>query len=605
MSNPPLATTSTSRPVDYPHRAEFHLDDSEINQHQRSSSKLVGSPLLYAITCFASLGVFLFGYDQGVMSGIITGPYFKSYFGNPTATQLGTMVAILVTHLLLLQFNLTFPVTSLLAGTIADKIGRKRTLFWGAAVFVIGGGIQSGSTSFMAMVLGRIISGFGVGLLSMIVPIRNFTRYISPCHTNPHSANPHSADHRGKLACIEFTGNITGYACSVWLDYFTSFIKSDASWRLPLLFQCIIGGILALGSLIIPESPRWLLDQKQDDEGFRVLVDIHGGYYNNVKADREYREITDAVEQDSMEPDRSYTCLFKKYKARVFIAMSSQLFAQLNGINVISYYMPLVMISAGWVGRDALLMTGINSLVYIASTIPPWYLVDKWGRRFILLSGATVMCFSLTLTGWWIYIDVPITPTAVVICVIVFNAAFGYSWGPIPWLYPPEIMPLSFRAKGVSLSTASNWAANFLVGELTPILQDVIQWRLYPMHALFCACSFVLVYFLYPETANIPLEEMSDVFGDSDPSPEEVEQLSLRKQTRSLRQSSVNLPSLANFNEYDQRQRQSETNLRQQFSQNIFLNSVNNIKKWINKGKPVSRNVEGSDSYERLGQSDI
>ncbi|EOR01982.1 Sugar transporter STL1 [Wallemia ichthyophaga EXF-994] len=582
MSNPPLATTSTSRPVDYPHRAEFHLDDSEINQHQRSSSKLVGSPLLYAITCFASLGVFLFGYDQGVMSGIITGPYFKSYFGNPTATQLGTMVAILEVGAF---------ITSLLAGTIADKIGRKRTLFWGAAVFVIGGGIQSGSTSFMAMVLGRIISGFGVGLLSMIVPI--YQSEISP------------ADHRGKLACIEFTGNITGYACSVWLDYFTSFIKSDASWRLPLLFQCIIGGILALGSLIIPESPRWLLDQKQDDEGFRVLVDIHGGYYNNVKADREYREIRDAVEQDSMEPDRSYTCLFKKYKARVFIAMSSQLFAQLNGINVISYYMPLVMISAGWVGRDALLMTGINSLVYIASTIPPWYLVDKLGRRFILLSGATVMCFSLTLTGWWIYIDVPITPTAVVICVIVFNAAFGYSWGPIPWLYPPEIMPLSFRAKGVSLSTASNWAANFLVGELTPILQDVIQWRLYPMHALFCACSFVLVYFLYPETANIPLEEMSDVFGDSDPSPEEVEQLSLRKQTRSLRQSSVNLPSLANFNEYDQRQRQSETNLRQQFSQNIFLNSVNNIKKWINKGKPASRNVEGSDSYERLGQSDI
>ncbi|TIB05872.1 hypothetical protein E3P96_00838 [Wallemia ichthyophaga] len=635
MSNPPLATTSTSRPVDYPHRAEFHLDDSEINQHQRSSSKLVGSPLLYAITCFASLGVFLVCHYISIFTLTLFTvrirsrcyewyhhwPILQVLLWQPKCYSVGHYGRY-STHLLLLQFNLTFPVTSLLAGTIADKIGRKRTLFWGAAVFVIGGGIQSGSTSFMAMVLGRIISGFGVGLLSMIVPIVDrlklqdiFTEYAPtseispgislPATLTPHSANPHSADHRGKLACIEFTGNITGYACSVWLDYFTSFIKSDASWRLPLLFQCIIGGILALGSLIIPESPRWLLDQKQDDEGFRVLVDIHGGYYNNVKADREYREIRDAVEQDSMEPDRSYTCLFKKYKARVFIAMSSQLFAQLNGINVISYYMPLVMISAGWVGRDALLMTGINSLVYIASTIPPWYLVDKWGRRFILLSGATVMCFSLTLTGWWIYIDVPITPTAVVICVIVFNAAFGYSWGPIPWLYPPEIMPLSFRAKGVSLSTASNWAANFLVGELTPILQDVIQWRLYPMHALFCACSFVLVYFLYPETANIPLEEMSDVFGDSDPSPEEVEQLSLRKQTRSLRQSSVNLPSLANFNEYDQRQRQSETNLRQQFSQNIFLNSVNNIKKWINKGKPVSRNVEGSDSYERLGQSDI
>ena len=240
------------------------------------------------------------------------------------------------------------------------------------------------------------------------------------------------------------------------MDYFSSFIKSNASWRLPLLFQCIIGGILAIGSLIIPESPRWLLDHNQDDEGFRVLVDLHGGYYDNELADHEYREIRDAVEQDNLENDRSYKFLFKKYKSRVFLAMSSQLFAQLNGINVISYYMPLVMMQAGWVGREAILMTGINSLVYIASTIPPWYLVDRWGRRYILLTGAAVMCVALTLTGWWIYIDVPVTPTAVVICVIIFNAAFGYSWGPIPWLYPPEIMPLAFRAKGVSLSTASN-----------------------------------------------------------------------------------------------------------------------------------------------------
>ncbi|EEB95177.1 hypothetical protein MPER_05896, partial [Moniliophthora perniciosa FA553] len=81
-------------------------------------------------------------------------------------------------------------------------------------------------------------------------------------------------------------------------------------------------------------------------------------------------------------------------------------------------------------------------------------------------------------------------------------------WGPIPWLYPPEIMPLTVRAKGVSLSTATNWAFNTLVGEVTPYLQEVITWRLYFMHGFFCACSFVLVYFLYPETKGVPLEEM-------------------------------------------------------------------------------------------------
>lgn len=126
------------------------------------------------------------------------------------------------------------------------------------------------------------------------------------------------------------------------------------------------------------------------------------------------------------------------------------------------------------------------------------------------------MAIALGATGWFMYIDIPETPKAVVVCVIIYNAFFGYSWGPIPWLYPPEILPLTVRAKGVSLSTATNWAFNFLVGEITPYLQEVITWKLYPMHGFFCVCSFILVYFLYPETKGVPLEEMDRVFGEDE-----------------------------------------------------------------------------------------
>lgn len=238
---------------------------------------------------------------------------------------------------------------------------------------------------------------------------------------------------------------------------------------------------------------RWLLDNDHDEEGIIVIANLYGkGDIHNDKARQEYREIKMNVLVQRQEGERSYSDMFKRYSKRVFIAMSAQALAQLNGINVISYYAPLVFESAGWVGRDAILMTGINAFTYLASTIPPWYLVDKWGRRPILLSGAVAMIISLSLISYFIFIDIRYTPTLVVIFVMIYNAAFGASWGPIPWLYPPEILPLSIRAKGASLSTASNWAFNWLVGEITPILQEVIKWRLYLVHAFFCAVSFVL-----------------------------------------------------------------------------------------------------------------
>ncbi|GAA5896105.1 hypothetical protein JCM5296_006247 [Sporobolomyces johnsonii] len=453
--------------------------------------------LLISISLFASLGVFLFGYDQGVMSGVITGPYFKAYFHRPTRFEIATMVAIL---------EIGAFITSLLAGQVGDIFGRRMTILMGALIFSVGGLFQAFTNGFKMMVFGRVLSGFGVGFLSMIVPV--YQSEISP------------AENRGKLACIEFTLNIVGYASSVWIDYFASYIRSDYSWRLPLLMQSVIGFALAFGSLFIPESPRWLLDMDLDDEGMGVLADLHGdGDPEDEKAKEEFREIKEGVFNERLAGDRSYKSMWKRFRGRVLLAVSAQAFAQLNGINVISYYAPLVFESAGWIGRDAILMTGINGIIYVMSTVPTWYLVDTLGRRAILLSGASVMAVALSLVGFFLYLDQSYTPVAVVTCVIIYNAAFGYSWGPVPWLYPPEILPNAFRVKGVSISTASNWLFNWIVGEATPILQEAIRWRLYPMHAGFCVLSFILVYFAYPETMGVPLEEMDELFGDQPTRP--------------------------------------------------------------------------------------
>jgi MFS family permease len=133
-------------------------------------------------------------------------------------------------------------ISSLIVGRVGDVIGRRRTILYGSIIFFIGGLLQTVAANMPMMMLGRIIAGLGVGSLSTIVPV--YQSEISPPHN------------RGKLACIEFSGNIIGYTTSVWVDYFCGFIESNMSWRIPLLMQCVMGALLGFGSLIIVESPR-------------------------------------------------------------------------------------------------------------------------------------------------------------------------------------------------------------------------------------------------------------------------------------------------------------------------------------------------------------
>ena len=329
-------------------------------------------------------------------------------------------------------------VTSLLAGRVGDIFGRRATIFAGACIFTLGGLFQAFATGFRVMVFGRIISGFGVGFLSMCVPV--YQSEISP------------AENRGKLACIEFTVSTRPIPChnqvggfvltnlslshvgqhfrlcfqcrtlsahavlpppprrsrllirpqpppaeTQWLDYFCSFITSDLSWRVPLLMQSVIGAVLAIGTLFLPESPRWLIDTEQDEEGMGVLADLHGDgdpedervrfgarfpfffffffvfyipsrrqeqdliiYSRYVQAQEEFREIKEGVLAEVSPPtsplglplhhlsprelmmgarrttktpkrefgDRSYKAMWRRYRSRVLIACSAQLFAQ-------------------------------------------------------------------------------------------------------------------------------------------------------------------------------------------------------------------------------------------------------------------------------------
>ncbi|AQZ17373.1 YDL199C [Zygosaccharomyces parabailii] len=459
-------------------------------------SMLTGRALLYFTSIFVSIGVFLFGYDQGVMSGCLTGHYFRDHFHNPSRAAIGVMVSILEVGALC---------SSLMVSRLGEKWGRRRTIKYGSLVFVIGGLFQAFAGEIGHLIAGRLISGLGVGLLSTIVPI--YQSEISPPHN------------RGKLACIEFTGNIVGYATSVWIDYGCSYFQNDASWRVPLFLQSVIGFTLFCGSFVIVETPRWLLNHDRDVEGYVVIANLYSnGDIHHQKAKEEYQSIKETVLVSRIQGEgRSYIKVFKRYRKRMLLAMSSQMFAQLNGINVISYYAPLVFEQAGWVGRKAILMTGVNGIMYIISTLPPWILVDKWGRKPMLMTGSIFMGFALVFISLSMLANISATPKLVVIFVVIFNSSFGFSWGPIPWLFPVEIAPLSARSAMASASTATNWLCNWLVGIMTPILEEKITWGLYLLHATSCFSSFVAVYKIYPETAGVRLEDMDTIFNDKLP----------------------------------------------------------------------------------------
>ncbi|GEQ70289.1 hypothetical protein JCM33374_g3965 [Metschnikowia sp. JCM 33374] len=480
-----------------------HVDFNARNYTSKRNFK--GQKLVYFMSAFVSLFVSLFGYEQGVCSGILTFVTFTKYFHNPSATEIGLVISIL---------EIGAMISSLLVSSISENIGRKRTILLGTTVFIIGGTLQSFASNLWIFGIGRVFSGFGVGVLSTVVP--SYQCEISP------------VEERGKLVCGEFTGNITGYFLSVWVDYFCYFIQNigdarenphsfaaNLSWRLPLFIQVVLAFVLLLGGFFIVESPRWLLDVDDDERGFHVLCLLFHDDPDEEKAEKEFFLIKNSILNERVKTpkhQRSWKHLFRNYRLRIFIACSALAFAQFNGINIISYYAPMVFEQAGFNDSKALLMTGINALVYLLSTIPPWFLVDKWGRKPILISGGLSMGICLVAIAFVMYANVSATPSLVAFLVIVYNASFGFSWGPIGFLIPPEVYPLAVRSKGVSLSTASNWLSNYVVGQLTPVLQERIGWVMYLLPATSCVISVTTVYMIYPETKGVELENIDSLF---------------------------------------------------------------------------------------------
>ncbi|KAG8825219.1 hypothetical protein FRC17_008794 [Serendipita sp. 399] len=408
--------------------------------------------------------------------------------------------------------NITAFFAALVSANVCDVMGRRAAIRIGSLLLFIAALMQTIAPNLAVLIVGRSIQGLGVGFLSMTVPI--IQTEIAPGHA------------RGVFVTIENLFLNAGFSLSTWVGYaFYSFMPSEMAWRGSYIVFTGISFVLLIGTIFLPETPRWLIKNGFHEEGLATLMDLQDASDSNDEGVcHTYKEIVAAIEFEEQQGGKSsWKEIFTQYTRRTVMAFTCQMFAQLNGINAILYFLPENLIRAGFDVPTSLLYTGACSTMLIAGILPTIYLVDSLGRRSILIIGGLGMAFCLAIVGGLqFHVDtlestspqLASSAKGIFACVCLYLAFFAFSWGPIPWLIPAEVFPLRARARGMALATGSNWFWDFVIAFATPPLSQSLRGGIYFIIVGFVCISILLVIFVYRETAGTTLEELSEVFGD-------------------------------------------------------------------------------------------
>ncbi|CAK5261806.1 unnamed protein product [Mycena citricolor] len=484
----------------------------------RYARSWVGNPLLYVSGAMASLGDALFGYSQGVTAAFQVQPNFiHRMYGQGVSVEevkMGDMeVWPLLPALMVACLNITALFAALLSAYLSDYLGRRLTIRIGGAIYLGASIIQMFSPSFASLVVGRMIQGVGTGILSTTVPIYQ-------CEIAPTSA-------RGMFIALEGLWENLGYCLSSWIGYAFFFdMRSGHSWRGPYAVQAFVSLVLFTWTFYLPETPRWLIQNGFKTEGLWTLADLHaGGDITDVMVNRTYHEIIDTLEfeeRHNTSTDSPWRCLFQEYTRRSVMAWTAHMFAQLNGINALLHFLPEILTKAGYPVAKALFWSSICSAFYLAGTIPAVLYIDKLGRIRCLILGSVALTIALTIVGafevciehWPHKLSTDSGALGVVGGMSIYLFSFASTWGPIPWLLGAELFPLKVRAKGMAMSTISDWLFEFVVAFAAPSMFRTLRGQVFFVLAGFCIISGLIVHLIFVETGNQTLEEIGGIFGD-------------------------------------------------------------------------------------------
>ncbi|KAF9447054.1 general substrate transporter [Macrolepiota fuliginosa MF-IS2] len=466
---------------------------------------MTGTQLNIWVTVACTTAMTLFGYDQGVFGGIIVTQDFLDTMGNPDPNLQGTIVSL---------YDIGCFFGAMSTFMFGERYGRKRTFIFGVIIMSIGAVLQTCAFSVAQMIVARLITGFGNGINTATAPVWQ-SETSKPAW-------------RGKLVVFEMIMNIAGFSLSNWMTYGFSFVSGSLAWRFPIAFQLVFSIILISTVPWLPESPRWLLAHGFEDEGLDVLVALEGDHASpkdeSILTQRD--EILEAVRIER-ETTPSWKHILRGNTGdtgmikRLILGAGTQWMQQLVGINVTSYYLPLVLQnSVGLSNNLSRLLAACNSVSYLFFSFFGLLLIETAGRRKLMMWGAAGQCVCyILITGLLSKANDPVSgpsfgagATAFFFLYYVF---FGICWQGVPWLYPTEINSLSMRTKGAALGTASNWISNYIVVQITPIGIANLGWKFYIIWIVFNAIFVPLIWLVYPETANRHLEDIDKLYRDN------------------------------------------------------------------------------------------